>query len=406
METTTVAVVGAGPGGMLVAYLLARQGIEVTLLESQADFDRKFRGDTFHSSSLDVMDDLGLADEVEAMCHSKLTELRLITDERTLRMVQLHKLPSKYRYVGLIPQATFLSWLADKARAFEAFELRLESPVRELIREGERVVGVRYKGGDGELRELRAELVIGADGRGSKVRKEAGIELVGGSPPMDLIWFELPKGAGDEQIDPLAVRFSGGHMLICVDRGDFWQMGYVIVKGELKDVREAGIEAFARELTRLLPPLAERPAQTLRDWKQTATLSVKTGRVERWWQPGLLLIGDAAHVMSPVGGVGINYALMDAVAAANRLIDPLRAGTLSDRQLAAVQRRREWPTRVIQWVQAMIQSRVIKLALAEKDFRLPLPLRIINAIPLLDRLPAIVIGRGLRCERVRHRDPA
>jgi len=387
---------------MVLAYLLARQGISVTLLESHGDFERAFRGDTFHSTSLELMDDLVLGPRMEALLHSRLPALTLITDHEKLDFVRFDLVGGKYPYMGLVPQARFLELLAEEGRKLPCFDLRMRSSVKDLIEEDGRIRGVSYESPGGR-KELRVDLVVGADGRGSTIRSRAGFELVKSAPPMDILWFELPAGPGDDKIDPLAIRFGAGTMLIMVQRGEYWQVGYVIVKGGVKAVRDQGVEALRETLRAMVPPLGDR-VNAVQSWNDTQLLAVTVGRVAKWYRPGLLLIGDAAHVMSPVGGVGINYAVQDAVAAANILTEPVKAGTLTTNHLAAVQARREWPTKMIQLVQTTIQQQIIAQALkSDGSFHLPLPMRLIRHAPLLRRLPGLLIGRGFRVERLRHR---
>jgi 2-polyprenyl-6-methoxyphenol hydroxylase-like FAD-dependent oxidoreductase len=400
-DTPTVCIAGGGPAGMVLAYLLARQNIPVTVLELHGDFERAFRGDTFHSTSLELMDDLGLGQRMKTLVHSRLPALSFITKDEKLDFIRFDLAGGKYPYLGLVPQARFLDLLAEEGKKLPCFDLRMHSSVKDLIEEDGRVSGVIYES-SGSAKELRTRLVVGADGRGSTIRTRAGIELMKSAPPMDILWFELPAGPGDDEIDPLAIRFGSGTMLIMVNRGDHWQAGYIIVKGGVKAVHDEGIEALRQTLRAMVPPLGDR-VNVLQSWKETQLLAVTVGRVAKWYKPGLLLIGDAAHVMSPVGGVGINYAVQDAVAAANILTRPLKSGTLTTDHLDAVQARREWPTRMMQRVQTAIQQRVIAQALRTNgSFSLPLPMKMIRHVPLLRRLPGRIIGRGFRVEHLRH----
>lgn len=386
---------------MLLSYLLARRGLHVVLLEAQADFDRDFRGDTFHSSAMDIMDQLGLTEEMQSLIHSKIPSLKLVTDKETIDFVHFDWLGGAHPYVALIPQKDWLDFMAEKAKGFANFQLIMSANVHGLLEESGEIRGVRFKK-EGREYELTATLTVGCDGRGSRLRRAGGLELIKFASPMDVLWFTLPKSEGDCEIDPLAIRFSGGNMLICVSRNDYWQLGWVIMKGTKAEQKAAGLEHFQNELLRVVPQLGERVRQ-IKDWSQLRALSVQLGRVKKWSKPGLLLLGDAAHVMSPVGGVGINYALMDAVAAANVLTEPLESNSLDPTHLRQVQVKREWPSKVIQFVQSQIQKRVVAQALSEgAAFTLPWPMRIVRALPGLRRLPAWVIGRGFGVERVKH----
>lgn len=397
LEKTTVCIVGAGPAGLLLAYILARQSISVTVLEAQDDFDRDFRGDTFHCSAMELMDQLGLSEELAPHIHSRLPSLKLVTPSETLDLVDFRTLSTPHPYVCLIPQKDWLNFIAQKAKETGHFTIHMKARAGDLLTEEGRVVGVEYQQ-DKQKKAIHCDLVVGADGRSSQIRRAAKIDLQLFSSPMDVLWFQLPAKEGDDQIDPLAIRFRGGLMLISVYRREYWQIGWVIMKGSKKETQAEGLAKLREDLAKLFPDFSDR-VDTLQDWNQIRALSVQLGRVKQWWKDGLLLIGDAAHVMSPVGGVGINYALMDAVAAANILTDPLKEGRLTGADLAKVQKRRELPTRIIQGIQSLAQSRIVAQALeADQDFKLPLPLRIIRGLPLLKRLPAFVIGRGFRSE--------
>jgi 2-polyprenyl-6-methoxyphenol hydroxylase-like FAD-dependent oxidoreductase len=390
---TTCCIVGGGPGGAVLALLLARKNIPVVLLEAHDDFDRDFRGDTIHPSVLEIMDQLGLADRLLERRHSKLRTATFMTPDGPVTLADLGRLKTKFPFIAMIPQARFLEFITEEAKRYPSFQLTMGARVEELIEEDGEIRGVRYRATDG-WHEVRAQLTVGADGRGSRIRHLTGMEPVKTSPPMDVLWFRLPRKSTDPE--GVLARFSGGHLVIMLDRLDEWQMGYVIFKGSYRKVRDAGIEAFRKTIADTMPDLADR-TQHLKDWKQVAILSVESSRLKRWYLPGLLLIGDAAHVMSPVGGVGINYAIQDAVVAANVLTEPLRTGTVKTSNLEEVQRQRQWPTRVIQRVQTLIQQRVIAGALqANQTFRFPLALRILLKIPFLRNLPARILAFGVR----------
>ena len=390
-------VVGGGPAGAVLALLLARRKIPVVLLEAHDDFDRDFRGDTVHPSVLEIMDDLGLAERLLQLRHSKIRTFNFMTPDGPVTLADLGRLRTKFPYIAMIPQSNFLEFITEEAKRYPDFQLTMGARVEELIEEGGVVRGVRYRERDG-WHEVRAPLTVGADGRGSRLRHLTGMEPVKTSPPMDVLWFRLPRLKTDAE--GAVGRFSRGRLVIMLDRLDEWQMGYVIFKGSYKELRARGLEAFREALAEAVPELGDRVG-LLDDWKKFAILSVESSRLRRWHIPGLLLIGDAAHVMSPVGGVGINYAIQDAVVAHNVLAGPLLAGKVESKDLEEVQRRREWPTRVVQRFQTIIQGRVIAAALrAGQTFRFPLALRLLLRIPGLRNIPARLIAFGVRKVRV------
>ncbi len=399
---TACVVVGGGPGGAVLALLLARKGVDVTLLEAHPDFDREFRGDTLHPSVMEIMDQLGLAGKLLELRHSKVSSLTIQTDDGPFTPATLSRLKTKFPYITIMPQTSFLEFVVAEAQKYPSFRLVMGARVRELIEEGGVVRGVRYEGEDGP-REVRAALVVGADGRGSRVRRLAGIEPVKTSPPMDVLWFKLPREATDA--DGIVGRFGRGHIAIMLDRNDHWQAGYVIPKGTFPELRHEGIGELKRQFAGLIPEFADR-LEHLTDWRKVSLLSVESSRCPTWHRPGLLLIGDAAHVMSPVAGVGINYAVQDAVSAANILAGPLRESqarlvAVDEKHLAAVQRRRELPTRVIQAFQAQVQKNVLAPALGSSGpFSPPLLLKLLPRIPLLRDLPGRLIGYGVWPSRV------
>lgn len=384
-------VVGAGPGGAVLSFLLARSGLRVMLLEAHEDFDRDFRGDTLHPSVLEIMDELGFSERLHQLRHSKIQSFSFTTPDGPITFADFRRLKTRFPYIMMVPQEHFLELVTAEARAFPGFHLVMGASAQELIEEEGRVCGVRYRGPEG-WREVRALLTVGADGRSSRIRRLAGFVPAKTSPPMDILWFRLPRLESDGE--GAMARFGRGHILVMLDRLEQWQIGYVILKGSFQEVREAGLEALRQTISELAPELKDRVA-LLKDWKQVAVLSVESSRVPRWYKAGLLLIGDAAHVMSPVGGVGINYAIQDAVAAANLLTDALKRGEVTLDDLAAVQRRREWPTRIIQRVQRMIQENIIASALnPNRPFRMPLVLRLMTRLPVLRNIPARLIGYG------------
>ena len=390
---TTCCIVGAGPAGAVLALLLARQGIAVTLLEAHEDFDRDFRGDTIHPSILHIMDELGLAEGLHQFRHSKIHQASFATPNGLITLADFRRVEEKFPYIMMLPQAQFLQFIADEARRYPNFRLLMGASCQELIEDEEGVRGVRYRATDG-WHEVRALLTVGTDGRSSRIRRLAGIEMNKSSPPMDVLWFRLPRKEKDPE--GVLAHFGQGHALVMLDRLDEWQIAFVILKGSYSQVQAAGIEAFRSEVAKLMPEFPER-VKHLNDWKQVAALVVESSRAQRWYKPGLLLIGDAAHVMSPIGGVGINYAIQDAVVAANVLTSSLRMGNVAVEELREVQRQREWPVAVIQWIQTQIQKRVIAAALqSTTTLQIPAPLRLLLRIPILRDLPAKVLAFGVR----------
>ena len=378
---------------MILSLLLARAGVNVVLLEAHDDFDRDFRGDTIHPSVLELLDELGLAERLHELRHTKIHTGTFLSAEGPVTLADFRRLKTRFPYIMMLPQKEFLAFVVEEARRYPGFNLTMGARVEELIEEGGAVAGVRYEK-DGAHREVRAALVVGADGRGSRLRHLGGFEQLKTSPPMDILWFRVPRLTGDPEGG--VAYFGGGHGLVMLDRGRQWQVAYVILKGSYQQVRAAGLDALRKTLDRLLPQFAGRFEQ-LKDWKQVSMLSVESSRVKQWYEPGLLLIGDAAHVMSPVGGVGINYAIQDAVVAANVLTEPLKRGALTTEDLREVQRQREWPTRLIQALQTGIQKRIISTALdPQRSFRIPLILRLLLRVPGLRDLPARIIGFGFK----------
>jgi 2-polyprenyl-6-methoxyphenol hydroxylase-like FAD-dependent oxidoreductase len=372
-------------------------------LEAHPDFDREFRGDTLHPSVMEIMDQLGLAERLLELPHTKLRSLTIQTASGPFTPVNLENLKTRYPYITVMPQSRFIEFMVEEARRYPHFEVVMGARVKELIEEDGVVRGVRYEGKNG-TGEVRALLTVGADGRGSRVRRLAGFEPEKTSPPMDVLWFRLPREEGDPE--GLVGRIGRGHIAVMIDRADHWQAGYVIPKGTYSDLRAAGISSLHEGFTELIPEYADR-ITTVEDWRDVSLLSVESSICPRWYRPGLLLIGDAAHVMSPVAGVGINYAIQDAVVAANVLAEPLKEGHRHLRdvpveRLAAVQRRRELPTRAIQAFQAFVQRRVLAPALkTQGPFAIPTPIRLVVRIPGLRALPARLVGFGIWPARVK-----
>jgi len=379
---------------MMLGLLLARAGVRVLVLEKHADFLRDFRGDTIHPSTLEVMHELGLLDGLLRLPHQKVPQFSAKFGDREVVIADLGRLPVRCRFIAMMPQWDFLNFLAAEARRHPGFELRMNAEVISLIERGGRIAGLKTK----DL-AIEADLVIGADGRHSTVRAQAALPVEEFGVPMDVMWFRLSRRAADPEAT--MGRFGAGRILILLNRGDYWQCGYVISKGAADEVRHRGLPAFREGVARVLPFVADRVAELV-DWEQIKLLTVRVDRLQRWYRPGLLCIGDAAHAMSPVGGVGINLAIQDAVAAANILFGPLLENRLSIDDLKKVQQRRDWPTRVTQRLQLMIQKRLIARALASDErFTPPLFVRLLAAFPPLRRIPARLIGMGVRPEHVR-----
>jgi 2-polyprenyl-6-methoxyphenol hydroxylase-like FAD-dependent oxidoreductase len=390
-----VGVVGGGPSGVLPSLLLARQGIPTPLLAGHADFDREFRGDTIHPAIMEILDDVGLAQRLlESVPHTKVHRLVPPLGGQNPLVVDFARLGGRFPYMTFMRQAEFLTFLAAEASRYPAFKLVMGANVRELVESDGVVRGVRYQSADG-WHEIQALLTVGADGRFSRLRQLSNLPPpVKTSPPIDILWFRLSKQAGDPE--GLMGGFNMGRGLIMLERTDHWQLGHVLPKGTYKQIHEAGLEAFREAIAATVPWLHER-VHELQDWKQCSLLAVESDRLPRWYRPGLLLIGDAAHVMSPIGGNGINYAVQDAAAAANRLSQPLKTGRITVRDLAAVQRRREWPTRITQAAVTQIQDRVIRPAIRRNARALSLPpvaLRLLRG-PVVQRIMLTWVGYGL-----------
>ncbi|GHH69601.1 monooxygenase [Streptosporangium violaceochromogenes] len=389
-------IAGGGPAGAMLALLLARAGVPVTLLEKHGDFLRDFRGDTIHPSTLEVLDEIGLAEEFHRIPHHKARSLTIHTDDGVVPIADLSKLHTKYRYIAFVPQWDFLALVTDAAARYPGFRLLMNAEVHDVIREGGAVRGVRYRDPGGE-HELRATLTVAADGRHSDVRRAAGLVPVEHGAPMDVVWFRLPREPADP--DETFLRLSGGHLMAVIDRGTYWQLAYMIPKGGFDSLRARGIEALREPVARLLPFLAGRTG-LLTGFGDVSVLSVALNRLRRWYRPGLLVIGDAAHAMSPVFGVGVNLAVQDAVAAANALAGPLAAGgPVPVSLLARIQRRRTPPTVVTQFAQRVVQDRVIRPALSRRGGP-PVP-RDISSLPVLGALARRFIGSGVLPEHVR-----
>jgi 2-polyprenyl-6-methoxyphenol hydroxylase-like FAD-dependent oxidoreductase len=395
---TACCIAGGGPAGIVLGFLLARAGIEVLVFEKHADFFRDFRGDTIHPSTFELMYELGLLDDFLRVPHQQLLQIAAAVDDFTVTVGDFSHLPVHCKFVGVMPQWDFLNFIAEKAQAYPQFHLRLESEVTDLIIENDRVVGVRAKTRDGG-REFRAHLTVGADGRHSIVRAKANFEVLDLGAPIDVLWMRLARLPTDPE--QTLGRFRAGKLLVTLNRGDYWQCAYVIPKGGFAAIQKNGLPSFHRDLESVAPFLQGRTAD-LKDWSDIKLLSVAVDRLRHWSRSGLLCIGDSAHAMSPIGGVGINLAIQDAVAAANILVPILSTGASADPHLQKVQARREFPTRMTQAVQIFAHKRFIGPALATQAplKRLPLPLFLLKHFPILRRIPARMVGLGFRPEHI------
>jgi 2-polyprenyl-6-methoxyphenol hydroxylase-like FAD-dependent oxidoreductase len=391
-------IVGGGPAGMMLGFLLARAGVGVTVLEKHPDFLRDFRGDTIHPSTLEVMHELGLLDEFLKLPHQELRQFSGVIGNETVRFADLSHLPTRCRFVALMPQWDFLNFLADHGRCYRTFDLRMRAEATDLIEESGSIAGVRCKTPSGTL-AIRSALVIGADGRHSIVRERAGLVVDDLGAPMDVLWMRLSRQS-DDHVESFG-RITAGKMMVMLNRGDYWQCAYLIPKGGAAEVRAQGIERFRASIAELMPNMRDR-VNEITSFDEVKLLTVRVDRLREWHRRGLLCIGDAAHAMSPVGGVGINLAIQDAVAAANRLAEPLRTGTLTERDLSAVQERRMFPTKATQRLQLVIQDRFLSRVLTSREVpKPPWVARVLDRIPILQRIPARLIGLGFRPEHVR-----
>lgn len=382
----------------MLGYLLARAGVDVCVLEKHNDFLRDFRGDTIHPSTLELMYELGILDEFLKLPHQKVLELTGQVGAESVIVADLRHLPTHCKFLVLMPQWDFLNFIAKKGGTYPRFHLMMNAEVTDIVQESGQVSGVMAKTQEGEI-QVRADLIVGADGRRSVVRERAGLQVVDLGAPMDVMWMRIRRVPSDPK--QTFGHVEAGKIFVMLDREEYWQCAYVIPKGSADEVRRKGLPAFRQEIANLSPFLGDR-VQELRDWNDVALLTVSVDRLARWSRPGLLCIGDAAHAMSPIGGVGINLAIQDAVAAANILAASLRRGRASDAELAKVQRRREFPTRATQRMQTLVHRRVLARVLErDQPITLPWPLKLFRHWPYLRRIPARIVGVGFRPEHIR-----
>ena len=394
---TRCCIVGGGPAGMMLGYLLGRAGVETLVLEKHADFFRDFRGDTVHPSTLQVMDELGLIDGFLKLPHQRLQKMDGKFGAASIRIADLSRLKVNYPFIAFMPQWDFLNFLRESGKRFSSLRVLMNAEATDLIWSGGAVVGVQATTPDGAV-EIRADLTIGCDGRHSIVRERAGLEVEEIGAPMDVLWFRVSKG---EESESVFARVEVGKMMVTFDRGDYWQCAYVIAKGQYDAVKARGLDAFRDDVISMAPILKS-GISDVKTWDDVKLLTVAINRLKRWTRAGLLCIGDAAHAMSPVGGVGVNLAVQDAVATANLLAAKLAIGCPDENELDAVRRRREFPTRMTQTMQVVAQNKIISVALdsANRELGVPLAVRLINALPWLQGVTARFVALGVRPEHV------
>ncbi len=395
--TTRCCIAGGGPAGIMLGYQLARAGVDVIILEKHSDFLRDFRGDTIHPSTMEVLYELGLLEDFLKLPHFKVEGVRLKIGDDFITMGDLTHLKVHAPFIAFTPQWDFLNFISRKGREYPGFKLMMDTEVTGLIQENGRIAGVYAKNDNDEF-EIRADIVVGADGRSSIVREEAGLEIMEFGAPIDVLWYRLSKQPGDP--GQVFGVMNYGKFMLMLNRGDYWQCAFVIAKGDFDNIKKEGLENFKKGIVRLAP-FTEGRIDELQDWDAIKLLSVKVDRLRKWFRPGLLCIGDAAHAMSPIGGVGINLAIQDSVAAANVLIPAFRKGAPVEDDLAKIQKRRTFPTKITQRFQVFMQDRVlIPYLKTDNKVKTPFLLKLFNWFPILRRLPARFIGIGVRPEHI------
>jgi len=395
-------VVGGGPAGMMLGYLLGRAGIKTVVLEKHADFFRDFRGDTVHPSTMQVMQELGLLADFLKVPHDEISKLNALFGTTSIRLADMSRLDTPCPFIAFMPQWDFLNFIDSQGKRFPVLEVRKKAEAVELMKDGESVIGVVAQTEQGPL-HIVADLTVACDGRHSLMREQAGMVVEDIGAPMDVLWFKVGKPSGPT--DSVFARIQAGQMMVMLDRTDYWQCAYVIAKNGYEKVKEGGLDRFRANIVRLAPLTRDHIAD-VKSWDDVKLLSVQIDRLAKWAKPGFLCIGDAAHAMSPVGGVGVNLAVQDAVAAANLLFDKFGDGGPSLEDLGRVQERRQFPVKATQAIQVFVQNRLINRAISDKQFAPPLMMRLVGCSPWLQGLTARTIGIGVRPEHVHSKDAA
>ncbi|HTA26171.1 MAG TPA: FAD-dependent oxidoreductase [Bacteroidia bacterium] len=398
---TTCCISGGGPAGIMLGFILARAGIETMVLEKWPDFFRDFRGDTIHPSVMEILNELGLLKEFLKLPHNKVERIEGDIGNEKVIIGDFTHLKTPCPYIALIPQWDFLNFIATKAKKYPAFHLLMETEAIDIIKDGKKITGVKAKNNEGHF-EIHSSLVIAADGRSSTIREKSGLKKISSGAPMDVLWFSISR----KETDSATVfgKVDLGRILIMLNRNDYWQCGYLIRKGDFEKIKNAGLNLFHADIVEIMPMLADRIGE-IKEWEQVKLLTVTVDHLPTWHKDGLLCIGDAAHAMSPIGGVGINLAIQDAVAAANILVPACLNNSVEQNTLAKVQKRRMLPVRLIQRVQVFIQNNVIHRLLGKPGhITLPLPLKILKRFPVLTRIPGYLVGIGFRPEHIKTPD--